>query len=237
MTFRERLSRQLGRKAYWLGPLVIVALIILGHRWVMAPIVNTNPTKKVVVRGVFPYDRAWDLRIKTSFYTENPTCKVTARAFFLFPMADVSREVWVDIPLIREGGNRYSFTYYEDHVQTGFCNWKQRFVYSQLFQDGKWQSGASAILGLNGRYNKINYDCHYIDLMTPGLGKGTREKRVVCGEHKEMPSRHDLQIVDNEVNFIWRNVTLFDRFSSSGKREMVWIGADGNEIQSTGAGK
>lgn len=237
MAILERLIRQSGVKVFWFGLLAMVALIIFGYRWVMSPVVNASPTKKVVVRGVFPYDRGWDLRIRTSFYTTNPTCKVTARAFFIFPMADVSREVSVDIPVNREGGNQYSFTYYEDHLQPGFCEWKQGFVFSQLFQDGKWRAGNSAILGLNGRFNLITYDCHYINLMTPGLGKDARERSIVCGEHKEMPNRHEPKIAGNEVNFVWRNETLFQRLSVSGKREMVWIGADGKEIQSDGSVK
>lgn len=206
---------------------VLLALSLIGCRWAISPHWKPNPTKKVVVRGVFPYDRGWDLRVHTSFYTNNPTCKVTARAFFIFPIADVSRETRLEIPVTREDGGRYSFTYYEDYFQPGFCDWEQGFVTVQQFQDGHWQPGSSAILGLNHQFNLINYECHYINLLAPGLGKDAREKSVVCGENKERPSQRSPLVADNEVNFTWKAKTLYERLSSSGQREMVWAASDG----------
>lgn len=205
-----------------LGLVTLLAVLYGGYRWAVTPHVNPNPTKKVVVHGQFPYDRGWDLQIKTSFYTKNPRCDVTARAFLIFRMADVSREAWVEIPVAREGGNSYSFTYYEDYFQPGFCEWDQRFVYSHLFQDKEWQHGNSAILGLNRQYNQINYECHYLDKLTPGMGKNTREKSVVCGDDNEKPHNFNLRRTDNEVNFAWKSKVLYEYYGSDGHRELTW---------------
>lgn len=65
---------------------VIGVFVSLGfaHYLLTRPTDNPQPQKKIVVRGSFPYDRGWDLRIEASYYSKNPTCKQTARAFFIF---------------------------------------------------------------------------------------------------------------------------------------------------------
>lgn len=89
-----------------------LGVLLLGHRWLMAPCVNPNPVKKVVMRGEFPFDRGWELRIQQSFYTRNPLCKRMARVFFIIPQAEASGEVWApSIVPPRLTGNRYEASY------------------------------------------------------------------------------------------------------------------------------
>lgn len=91
------------------------------HYLITHPMDNPQPQKKVAVQGVFPYDRGLELRIEASYYSSNPICRETARAFFIFPQAEVSREAWRQIPLVREDGNRYRFDFYEDAIHPGFA--------------------------------------------------------------------------------------------------------------------
>ena len=205
--------------------LVVVATLITlygGYRWTVTPHINPNPTKKVVVRGQFPYDRGWDLQIKTSFYTKNPQCDVMARAFLLFPMAQVAREVWADIPVIRESGNRFSFTYYEDYFLSGYCLWEQRFVYSRKYLDGEWERGNTAIPGLNSQYNQINYECTYMDVLVPGLGRDAREKSVGCDDNLGRNHRFDSRIEGNELNFVFNSKILYEYYDAAGNRKTTW---------------
>ena len=192
-------------------------------RWMVTPRVNGQPQKKVVVRGVFPYDRGWDLQIQTSFYTRNPECKRTARAFGIIPMAEVAREAWADIPVTREGGNHYSFVYYEDYFAPGHCDWRLRYVYSHLFQDGKWEQGSSALMGLNRQNNQLSYDCHYKDSLNPGMGRDAREINLVCSNYGQPNNGFDPRIADNEVNFIFNPKTLYSYYSPSGEIKSKWI--------------
>jgi len=212
------------RRWLWLGlvGVLVVSAVYAGYRWAVMPRLNPHPVKKVVVRGVFPFDRGWDLQPRMSFYTRNANCKKTARIFFIYPVADVAREEWVDIPLVRKGGNRYIFTYYEDHFLPGQCDWELRFVYTHLFQDGQWAHGSDAIMGLNRQFNEINYECHYMNVLTPGRGKDAREIHIVCGGDKDKPHRLNPQLTGNEVNFIWKSKILYDYYATDGRIESTW---------------
>lgn len=185
-----------------------------------APHVNPHPQKKVVVHGLFPYDRGWDLKINSGFYARNERCRHTARAFGIFPAANVAPEVSVEIPVTREGGNRFSFTYYEDYFEPGYCEWTQRFVSTRKFMDGKWEHGNDAILGLNRQFNQINYQCHYVEV--DFLSPPRKERSVVCGVDPERPNQWASRIADNEVNFTWQKRVLYTHILSPGKSETVW---------------
>lgn len=205
--------------------LVVLATLITlygSYRWTVTPHINPNPTKKVVVRGQFPYDRGWDLQIKTSFYTKNPQCDVMARAFSLFPMAQVAREVWADIPVIREGGNRYSFIYYEDYFLPGYCLWEQRFVYSRKYLDGEWEHGNTAISGLNSQHNQVNVECTREDNLVPGRGIEVRRKVVVCFDHLGRNNRFHPQIEGKELNFLVNPKNRYEYYDAAGNRTFTW---------------
>jgi hypothetical protein len=176
----------------------------------------------VVVRGSFPYDQGWDLKITTSFYSSNPECKVAARAFFLFKAADVSREVFVDIPVTREDGNHYSFTYYEDYFKPGYCEWKQRFVYSQQLVKGEFW-GRRAILGLNRDYNVINYECWWRSRLRPGISETARQMMFSCFDHLGKNNRSDPRVKDNELNFNFNPLIDYDYYDLNGDIQSKWV--------------
>ncbi|MDO8341042.1 MAG: hypothetical protein Q7T59_03640, partial [Candidatus Woesebacteria bacterium] len=132
------------------------------------------------------------LKIEASYYSRNPTCRQTARAFFIFPQAEVSREAWRTVPVLREVGNRYRFEFYEDAVLPGFCDWRLQFVFYRIYKEGKSIQGG-AILGFPNRYNVIRYGCESVSMRNLS--------GVACYEgdnHRKDPARTDAQI-----DFIW----------------------------------
>jgi hypothetical protein len=214
----------------WRKPLFwIIGLVLLAagtfavQHWMFTPVINPNPQQKVVVRGSFPYDQGWDLKITTSFYSSNPDCKVAARAFFLFKAADVSREVFVDIPVTREGDNRYSFTYYEDYFAPGHCKWKQRFIGSEQLVKGRWWGGSN-INGLNiGEHNVINYECSWGSRLRPGISKTAREMMFNCFDHLGKYNRRDPLVKDNELNFNFNPMINYDYYDTNGRIQRKWV--------------
>ena len=180
----------------------IFLLAALAHYLVTRPMDNPKPQKRLLVQGSFPYDRGWDLKIEASYYSRNPTCKQTARAFFLFPQSEVSREAWRTVPVVRQQGNRYRFEFFEDAVLQGFCDWQLRFLNYSIFHDGREIQG-EAILGFPSRDDRIRYDCKSVSSTyfkapdrTPVIETG-----VVCRDrdrHQKDPARSDYQI-----DFVW----------------------------------
>lgn len=168
------------------------------HYLLTRPTDNPQPQKKIVVRGSFPYDRRWDLRIETSYYSKNPTCRQTARAFFIFPQAEVSREAWRTIPVIQEGGDRYRFEFYEDALYPGFCEWTLRFVNYRIDSERKEIQGG-AMLGFPSTFNTIRYSCSGVKMPR------TNEIKVACYEGND--HWQDASRQDSLVNFIWEENT------------------------------
>ena len=184
---------------------VIFLLAALVHYLVTRPVNNPQPQKKLLVQGGLPYAKDWNLEIEASYYSQNPTCRQTARVFFIFTQAEVSREAWRTVPVLREAGNRYRFEFYEDAVLPGFCDWRLRFVNYVITKDGKSVQGG-AILGFPGRFNVIRYGCSNITSTyfkspdrTPVIETG-----VACYEgnnHWKDPTKTDYQI-----DFIWEEM-------------------------------
>ena len=152
---------------------------------------NPQPQQRRLVLGSFPYDRGWDLRIEASYYTNDPGCRRTARAFFIFPQATVTRQAWRSIPVIREGGNRYRFEYYDDAILSGSCDWRLKFVNYVIVKNGKEVQGG-AILGFPGRFNAIRYGCANL------RGDG---ERFACIEDEIR--RRDPIRTDYQIDFVW----------------------------------
>ncbi|MEY3201942.1 MAG: hypothetical protein RIR70_1492, partial [Pseudomonadota bacterium] len=87
------------------------------------PRINPNPQRKIVMSGVFPYDRGFELKLDISFSTENPDCKETLLTLGLFPAATV-RQTWeTEVPVKKVGENRYAAELAFDHVLPGRCQW------------------------------------------------------------------------------------------------------------------
>ena len=211
------------KRLFWLIGLALLAVGTYTVRHLMfTPVINPNPQQKVVVRGSFPYDQGWDLRITTSFYSSNPDCKVAATAFFFFKAADVSREVFVDIPVTREGDNRYSFTYYRDHFTPGHCKWKLRFAYSEQLVKGEFW-GRKAIRGLRSEQNVINYECKWRSMLAPGISKTARMMMFNCFDHLGKNNRHDPLVKDIELNFNFNPRTLYEYYDTNGDIQSKWV--------------
>lgn len=191
-------------RRYWaLVAMTIAGVLLLGHHWLMTPRVNPNPTKKVIVRGEFPFDRGWELRFAQSFYTRNPLCKQMARVFFFIPQAEVSREAWAP-PIVPThlSDSRYEALYYEDYILPGFCDWTERFVYYRIYSGGERISGA-ALLGFPDSYKEINYECFTHTL--PVNTDAKYESGLVCRERFGRRSgSFDPSLPHGEVNFSWK---------------------------------
>lgn len=171
---------------------VAFLLAALLHYLVTRPVDNPQPQKKLLVQGSFPYDQGWDLRIEASYYSRNPTCRQTARAFFIFPQAEVAREAWRTVPVVREVGDRYRFEFHEDAMLPGFCDWQLQFVFYRIYKEGKKVQGG-AILGFPGRFNVIRYGCSNVTMRNLS--------GVACYEGDNRwkdPAR-----ADHQIDFIW----------------------------------
>ncbi|HRP74047.1 MAG TPA: hypothetical protein PK725_01045 [Rhodocyclaceae bacterium] len=202
---------------FWLTALATLATLYGGWRWMVTPHVNPHPQKKVVVRGVFPYERGWELKALMNFYTHNPYCQTTARVFLIFPMAQVSRAQRVDIAVTREGANRYSLIYYQDHFLPGWCEWRFGGSSPVILVDGQSVGGGG--FGDDRRnYHQVNYECHYIEYDLPRV----KEKHIVCGDDSEQPHQHDPERTDKESNFVWKNKVLYTHLVSPGHSETIW---------------
>jgi hypothetical protein len=174
----------------------VFLLAALVHFLVARPVNNPQPQKKLLVQGSFPYDRGWELKIEASYYSSNPTCRQTARAFFIFPQAEVTREAWRTVSVMRDGGNRYRFEFYEDAVLPGFCDWQLRFINYVIAHDSKEIQGG-AILGFPGRFNVIRYSCSNVRMPNSEL------VLVGCIEGDDHWSAPDAGI--NQIDFVWRD--------------------------------
>lgn len=179
--------------------LAVLVALGLGHYWLVHPADNPRPEKKLTVRGSFPYDKGWDLAIDVSYYSKNPICKQTARAFFIFPQAEEARGAWRSLPVIREGDKQYRFDFFEDAVLPGFCEWTLRFVNYTIYEKGREIQGG-AILGFPGRYNTIRYHCTGVKMPR------TNEIRVGCFEGNDHWKDESRQ--DHMVDFVWEESTL-----------------------------
>ena len=180
----------------------VIVSAFCGYRWLMTPTINPNPTMRVVMRGRFPFDKGWELRIARSFHTQNSLCKRTARVFFFIPQAEVSREK--SLPFIvptRLDGSRYEVEYYEDYFLPGFCDWTPGFASYYILQREEILNGA-ALLGFPHRLNKMNFSCFMwtVPVRTPNK----IESRLVCSEGLDQKnSSFDPSSPYGEVNFTW----------------------------------
>lgn len=178
-------------------PLTFVAILLLAvlvHDLTARsdrPEDNPQAQQRRLVQGSFPYDRGWDLRIEVSYYTHDPACRRTTRAFGIFRQAEVTRQAWRTIPVVREGGNRYHFEFYDDAVLPGNCDWRLQFVFYRIYKDGQRIQGG-AILGFPGRFNVIRYGCANV--------RGETE-RFACLQDDNR--RNDPARTDFQIDYIW----------------------------------
>lgn len=181
-----------------LAVLVLVPSSLYGYLWLMSPRINPDPQKRITQRGVFPFDRGWDLRVQQSFFAQNPTCSQIARVFFLIPQAEVSREqILPSIAVTRLAGSLYEVEYFEDHFLPGFCDWTPNFTYYRIYAKGVIVQGG-AMLGFPHKYNRINYDCGGMRMPK------TNELVTTCYEGNNR--RFESSRKDAEVNFFWKEI-------------------------------
>lgn len=169
----------------------VFLLAAMVHYLITRPVDNPQPQQKLVVRGSFPYDKGLELRVEAAYYSESVNCRQTARAFFIFPQAEVASEAWRTVPVLREGGNRYRFEFYQDAVLPGFCDWRLQFVFYRIYREGNKVQGG-AILGFPGRYNVIQYGCSNV------RGDPNRYACLEGDNHWKDPARKD-----HQIDFIW----------------------------------
>jgi hypothetical protein len=172
------------------------------HYLVTRPVDNPQPQKKLLVQGSFPYDKGLELRIDATYYSESVSCRQTARAFFIFPQAEVAHEAWRNVPVVREGGNRYRFEFYPDAVLPGFCDWRLQFVFYRIYKDGKNVQGG-AILGFPGRFNVIRYGCS--NLTSTYFRSPDRTPIIETGVTCYEGDSHwkDSAKTDHQIDFVW----------------------------------
>lgn len=193
----------IGRRRWVVTLILLFGLVFVGFHWLMTPTVNPNPIRKVVMRGEFPFERGWELRIARSFYARNSLCNRTARVFFFIPQAEVSRE---KAPLFivpkQLESSRYEVEYYQDYFLPGFCDWTERFVSYSILQNGQIKTG-QALLGFPNLHNKINNSCFMqtVPVNTPAK----YESGLVCRAGiNRRNSSFDPSLPYGEVNFFWK---------------------------------
>lgn len=196
----RRMGVALGRHKIISSSVIAIALVLVGNSWLMTPAINLSPTKKVVMRGKFPFHKGWELRIARSFYARNELCSMTARVFFFIPQAKVSREFALPFMLPKRlDGSQYAVEYYEDYFVPGFCDWTPGFV-SYYIVEGERVIDGAAILDGGHRYNKIDYTCAASSLPTRIPGKN--QTVTVCSEGKNRS--FDSSRTYTEINFLWK---------------------------------
>ena len=179
----------------WLSALATLLLVFYaGTHWLIGPHLNPNPTKRVAFGGAFPYAQGWDLRLRQEFYTTGAICQMTARIFFLIPVAEVARERQVSVPVKRIDNSRYEAEYFEDYYEPGLCGWESGFVYADAIR-GKENMYGGALLGFPRKYNKIDYHCSDV---VSNLATG-REVQKSCYEHDRRS--FDAARAIGEINF------------------------------------
>ena len=136
---------------------VLAAGLLAAQHWQVRPHVNPNPVKRVVVRGVFPYAQGWELRMWQHFYSNNPECKYTGRAFFIFPTAEVPRTADIAVPLKRIDDQRYEAEYFEDYYMPGHCEWGGGALLAEVTTDGS-PVARESLMGSNKR-KSMDLDC------------------------------------------------------------------------------
>ena len=225
---------------FWVGVIVILGVIYSAvWNWLVTPRVNPNPQKKIVVRGVFPYDKGFYLRVREDFYSSHPRCKIAARAFLIFKQAMVSREKFVPVQVSKEGGNRYSFTYYEDYFEPGFCEWSYGGVSAAVIVGetveafigpnrksrlitGQAATGMGVPFGLHHKFNVINYDCHFYEHEFMRIQGLVVERGFSCFDHLGKNNRRDQAVLDNELNFNFKKEIEYKKLGPDGRSIYFW---------------
>jgi hypothetical protein len=180
--------------------LAIVGFVLYGWTWLTGPKINSAPSRKVVIRGVFPFEQGLELRFRQGFHTRSPLCAYTARAFLLFSQAVVSREVVLPpMPVKRVSANRYEFEYFVDYLSPGICDWALRFVHFSISSDGR-NVGGAALLGFPEVVNSIEFACFY-----PSKKTEVASATLVCLQQSR--GTHDSKADEAKVNFFWKENT------------------------------
>jgi hypothetical protein len=110
--------------------LAAIVCVLYGYSWLMTPSTNPNPREKILIRGVFPFDQGLELKFQEGYHTRNPICEYTARVFFFFPQAKVSREIGLPLISVRRiADTKYETEIFRDRLSPGFCDWTLRFVH------------------------------------------------------------------------------------------------------------
>ena len=192
-------------RRYWVVTLILVlGLVYFGYQWLISPHINSDPKRKILIRGQFPFSQGLDLKLDINFRSRNPACKHTGRAFLIFPTAEVDRRSRQIISVKREDGDHYSAEVTLDYFLPGFCDWQHDGM-GYGFSGGK--IGPSSMMDGMGpfpdRKKTLTYVCGYQVVSNSRTVGPTSTTYVTC----DFPAmtKDTISTGSNaELNFIWK---------------------------------
>jgi len=182
-----------------IAAICVLGLMAYGYRWLVSPHVNSAPTKKVVIRGQFPFSEGLDLSLRVIFFSKNPSCQQTPMVFLVIPAAsDTDRKIRFDIPVKRGDGDRYTAELNLDHFSPGFCEWQYGGMSYQFLGGKLTRPGPSFGVGpFPTRDRRMTYRCQYRTISKPAF------LTVICDELLRLPVGAGDSEKTAELNFTW----------------------------------
>lgn len=130
----------------------------------MTPKVNPHPTKKVRIRGKFPFDENITLKLVANYQNGNPKCDTVYRTFG-FVATTIPKNYDINITTFSQEGNDYNAILYKDYFVSAKCNWQLMSI-SALVESKNKQiivNGGTTLVGYvdkNIPNQKITANCY-----------------------------------------------------------------------------
>ena len=197
-------------RRHWVVTLILVlGLVYFGYQWLMSPHINSDPKRKILIRGQFPFSQGLDLRLHVTYQSRNPICKQTVRVFWIIPATSTKVDSLSAfyIPIRHESEDRYSAEVIVDHFLPGFCDWQYGGM-AYGFAGGKIGPSASSVTSSMGgpfpvRKKTLTYVCGYQVVSNSRTVGPTSTTYVTC-DFPVMTEDTSPTGSNAELNFIWK---------------------------------
>ena len=197
-------NQKISQYLFWLWQHKLLMTVAIGSLayvisyWLFRPQINPNPSQHFVISGHFPYSKGLTLALQVSFNSRNPSCKQIARAFFIFPAAEVNRSIELDVAVKRTAENHYEAELNADHFMPGFCEWEYGGMSYQILGDKQSDTNQHALGPVPHKANRSTLVCEYSSIPK------TNRLHVYC--RKATPPYFDIdkRQPSVELNFLWK---------------------------------
>ena len=185
----------------WNHKLLIVIVLVsmayaISYR-VLKPQDNPNPSKHFLIRGQFPYSKGLTLTLQMSFNSSNPSCRLMARAFAIFPTAEANRSIQLELPVRQMAEDRYEAEMNIDHFTPGFCKWEYGGMSYQILGNNESDTNQHALGSFPHRAKSATLLCEYSNIPR------TIRSHVYCRKFIPMNIEMDKH-PSAELNFLWK---------------------------------